>query len=84
LATHFGKTPPKYNIPKWIFTLLRIGDWMSSKLFRTKRKLLKSTVNSMYKTSFYDASKIEKELKFEFTPYRETIKRVVTNFNKNS
>ena len=80
LAIHFKKEPPSKSIPKWIFSLLRTGDWLSSKLFRTKRKLLKSTVNSLFKTSFYDASRIEKELGFEFTPFEETIKRVVKNF----
>lgn len=84
LAIHFSKKQPYKKIPKWGFTLFRIGDWLSSKLLGTKRKLLKSTVNSMYKTSFYDASKVKKELDFEFTPYQETVKRVVTNFKKNS
>ena len=80
LAIHFKQKPPNKKVPKGVFTLLRIGDWLSSKFFRTKRKLLKSTVNSLYKISFYDASRIEKELDFEFTPFEETIKRVVTNF----
>jgi nucleoside-diphosphate-sugar epimerase len=83
LAIHLKKEAPRHHIPKWIFSFLRMGDWMSSKLLGTKRKLLKSTINSLYKTSYYDASRIEKEMNFKFTPYEETIKRVASNFRLN-
>ncbi len=80
LSYHFKKRPPKKLAPKWILTLMRIIDWFSAKLFRTKRSLVKATVNSLYSTSFYDASKIEKELDFRYTPFEETLERIIKNY----
>ena len=55
-------------------------DWFSNKLFKTKRRLLKATVRTLYKTRTYDASKIEKDLNFSYTPSNKTLERVTRNY----
>jgi len=76
LAKYLEKEAPKKSIPKGILLFFSRLDWLSSKLFGTKRKLLKATVNSLFNKSYYDASKIKEDIDFDFTPYQETLKRV--------
>lgn len=82
LALQLGKKPPMKMAPKWLLMPFSKIDWLASAIFRTKRSLLNATVRSLYKISFYDTSKIEAELNFSFTPYRETLERVANNYLK--
>ena len=66
LAESLHKKPPYKLVAKWKMLLFSNIDWCSYKIFKTKRKLLKATVNSLYNKSFYDASKIEKEIDFNY------------------
>ena len=84
LAVLLHKKPPRKSIAKWKLVVFSNLDWFFNKIFRTKRKLLRPTVDSLYKTSFYDASKITTDLNFQFTPYRETLRRVAENYSKDS
>lgn len=59
-------------------------DWLSNKLFGTKRKIIKATVRSMFTTSLYDASKIKNELGFQFISTEKTLERVVKESGKGS
>jgi nucleoside-diphosphate-sugar epimerase len=81
ISTSLGKKPPMKEAPKWILSVLSQLDWFSATFFGTKRRLLKSTVNSMYTESFYDASKIKKELSYTFTPFEETVVRVASCYS---
>ncbi len=80
IAGAVGVEPPGSSISKWKIDLFRKLDWLSSKLFRTRRRMLKATVNSMFKVSFYDGSKIGRDLGFQYTPVSETIDRVGKNY----
>ena len=80
ISVNLNKKKPSKPIAKWIMMALSNLDWFSNKLFRTKRKLLKATVSTIYNTSYYDASKIEKELNFEFRNYEKTLERVSRNY----
>ncbi|MFK5983139.1 MAG: NAD-dependent epimerase/dehydratase family protein [Flavobacteriaceae bacterium] len=80
IAENLHKKTPQKSISKGMMMAFASVDWFSSKLFRTKRKLLKATVRSLYNESFYDASKIEKEINFNYTPYEKTIERVSRNY----
>lgn len=84
LSLHFNLNPPKMLAPKWVLSGIQKLDWISAKIFGTRRRLLKEYVNSMYRISVYDASKIEKHLSFKYTPHEETIRRVVKNYMANS
>ena len=83
LALGLKKEPPKKAISKTKLLFLSQLDWLSNKLFNTKRRLLKATVNSLFETSFYDATKIKKALNFSFTPLETTITEVTEDFLKN-
>ncbi|CAM3317295.1 NAD-dependent epimerase/dehydratase family protein [Aequorivita lipolytica] len=83
LALHFGKKPPTIKLSKGFMFFFSGIDWLSNKLFNTKRRIVKATVRSMFKTSFYETSKLKKALDFTFTPTTETLERVA-NERKNS
>lgn len=76
LAPLFGKKPPTKRLPERPMYFLSGLDWFFNKLFGTKRRLVKATVRSMFKTSVYDSSKIMNRLGFQFTPMDDTLKRV--------
>ncbi len=80
LAINFDITPPTKEIAKWKLMLLSKIDWISCRLFGTKRKLLKAMVHSLYKVSFYDGSKIENTISFSYTPIEKTLTRIVSDF----
>lgn len=84
LAQLFGKKMPSKKLPKKIMFFLSSADWLASKLFGKKRKLFKATVRSMFKTSFYDASKVKSSLEFQFTPLEVTLERIVKETKKAS
>ncbi len=80
IAKNLHEKPPSKSIAKWMMMGFANIDWFTYKLFKTKRKLLKATVRSLYNSRSYDASKIEKQLGFTFTSYQKTIERVCENF----
>ncbi|MBT8261360.1 MAG: NAD-dependent epimerase/dehydratase family protein [Bacteroidia bacterium] len=83
LANSLGVSAPKKSISKWKLDGLRKLDWLSSKLSGSRRRLLKSTVDSMYKKSYYDGSKISKFVDFTYTNSEETLRRVGKNYLKD-
>tara|TARA_R110000851_G_scaffold61343_5_gene141224 strand:+ start:8156 stop:9244 length:1089 start_codon:yes stop_codon:yes gene_type:complete len=84
IATKLNLKSPKKRVPKWILMVFSKFDWFISKLFGTKRTMLKDTVNSLYTVSNYSSSKIETELNFQFTPISETLDRVVNRYSMES
>jgi len=84
LAPMFDKKPPTKKLPKNIMFFLSGMDWLSNKLFNTKRRIVKATVRSMFTISLYDMFKIKNTLGFQFTPTEETLKRVVAEKKKTS
>ena len=80
LADNLNKKPPYKLIAKWKMIAFSNIDWFSNKLFKTKRRLLKATVLTLYKTRSYDGSKIEKELDFNYKNHEKTIERVSRNY----
>ena len=83
IAKNLLKKPPTKKAPKWILMLFSKLEWIAV-LFGRNQKLSRSTVRSLYKISFYDASKIENELNFRFTPYQQTLARVAKNYLNKS
>lgn len=88
LSTHlnqlFGKPKPKGIMPKRMLYFLSALDGISSKLFGTKRMLLKATVRSLYKQSEFDSSKIRTQAQFEFRPMEQTLARVVDAYQNTT
>tara|TARA_R110002072_G_scaffold85225_3_gene193095 strand:- start:59925 stop:60932 length:1008 start_codon:yes stop_codon:yes gene_type:complete len=84
LAMLLQKNPPRNYISKWILVLFTKIDWFLNKIFGTKRKLLRATVDSLYNQSFYDTTRVKTDLNISFTPYKETLERVSLNYSKES
>ncbi len=84
LAPLFGKKPPSKKLSKTIMLFFSNADWLLGKIFGKRRKLFKATVRSMFKTSFYDASKIKNNLELQFTPLDATLERVTRETSKIS
>lgn len=84
LSEHLNRKPPKRSIAKWKLVGLSKLDWLSAKLLGSKRRLLRSMVESLYTMSNYDASKIQKEINFEYTPVETTFERVTRYYSMES
>ncbi len=80
IAFYLRVKPPSRPISQWKLNFFATMDWLFSKIFGSKRKLLKATVNSMYRISYFDASKIENELEVAFLPYEKTLQNSVENY----
>lgn len=76
MALLFDKKPPKRKLSKRFMLFAGSLDWFSSKIFRSKRKLVKDTVRSMFTQSFYDNSRLQKEFDFQYTTVSETLERI--------
>lgn len=83
VSDNLNKKPPNKTVPKWMMLSFANLDWFLYKVFKVKRKLLKATVRSLYKTSFYDASKIKETMDFKFTPTNKTIERVARYYRRD-
>ena len=82
LAPLFGKKPPTKKLPKQLMYFLSSMDWLSNKLFGTKRRLVRATVRSMFTKSRYDSQKIKNAIGFQFTPTEQTLKRIAKENKK--
>ncbi len=83
-ALLYEKKPPTKKLSKTAILFFSFLDWLSSKIFRTKRRLVKATVRSMFSNSIYDSSKIKEQLDFKFTPVEVTLKRIFNASKKPS
>lgn len=76
MAVLFDKKPPNRPLNKNLMFFLSGMDWFSSKIFRTKRKLVKDTVRSMFTKNRYDNTKLKNAFDFEYTSLQETLERI--------
>jgi hypothetical protein len=80
IALNLNKKAPNKKVSKWVVRAISNIDWALSFLLGRDQKLPKSTVNTLYKTSFYNSSKITNELNFNFISHKETLLRVAKNY----
>ena len=83
VAKQLNVKPPK---KKASTTLLEVAwriDWLRFQLFGGYRKLSKQTARTANSINKYDNSKIKEVLNFEFTPVRESIKKVCQYYQKD-
>ena len=81
-AKRFGVAPPLKAISKSKVNIARVFDWLSSKLFGTRRRLFKAMVKSLFTINYYDGSKIERAINFKYRTLEETLDWAVNNFRK--
>ena len=82
LALLLHKKPPSKEISMNRMFLLSYLDRFSNKFFRTKRRLLKAMIPSLYTEAIYHSGKIKEELNYEFIPYTQTLKAIVKDYSK--
>ncbi len=70
------------EIKKWQLMLYANIDRLLSFVFRKKRSVYKSNVNSAYKNLVYDSSKVKKAIEINFIPIAESIKNTGAFFKK--
>ena len=80
ISNKLHRKAPKLLIGKTLMLSFANFDWVLNKLFKTRRKLLKSTVRNLFKRSFYDSSKITTTTNFNFRDLDKTIERVAGNY----
>ena len=80
ISNKLHRKAPKLLISKILMLSFANFDWVLNKLFKTRRKLLKSTVRNLFKRSFYDSSKITTTTNFNFRDLDKTIERVAGNY----
>lgn len=83
-ATVFNVSPPSKSISKSKLKILRLADWFSSKVFGSRRRLFRTTINSIYTVNYYDGSKIEDHIAFQYTPVADTLSWAAENFRKKT
>lgn len=81
-ATEFGKKPPQFEVNSIIASL----SWRLSKILswinRKPPLITKETAQLMQSRYFYDSSKIQTALNFQFRPLEKTIERIAANFSE--
>ena len=80
ISNKLHRKASKLLISKTLMLSFANFDWVLNKLFKTRRKLLKSTVRNLFKRSFYDSSKITTTTNFNFRDLDKTIERVAGNY----
>lgn len=80
IASALQKKPPTREVAAWVLYIVSAIDKMTSVLLGSKRKLLKETVHSLYNQSSYSSEKIETALGIQFSPFNQTIERVVSRY----
>ncbi len=75
IAAGFNKKKPQIAIPKNLAWIAYLFDQMSSYLLRRKAILTKESVQSAYRESYFDSSKVKDQLNYEFEPIESVVKK---------
>ncbi|MBT0606859.1 NAD-dependent epimerase/dehydratase family protein [Aequorivita echinoideorum] len=84
LAQRFHKKPPTKKLSSNVMLFLSALEWFFARIFGWSQKLQNHNVKSMFKKSFYDASRIQKDLDFKFTHIDETLDRIAKFHSENT
>lgn len=72
-AQYLNKPEPSKRLKKWMIAsgwiFQKIGSW-----FGFKREITRESINGLYSETYYQNSKIRKELNFDFTPVDQVLK----------
>ena len=82
IAKKIGARTPTIKAKPWLLNLAWRFDWFASKVFRTKRKLSKHSVQSLQSTELFSNEKIKKQLDYSFRDLDNYLNELVVYFNK--
>lgn len=77
IAENLHVKKPKYLVKKWQLVILRVFEFIFSKLLFRKRMLTNSTINSLYNIEIHDTNKIKKAIDFEFLDMKVYLKKLI-------
>ncbi|WP_250433256.1 NAD-dependent epimerase/dehydratase family protein [Hanstruepera flava] len=80
IAEKLNVEPPKKEAKPWLLAIGWRLDWLTHKILRKRRVLVKQMVASLYNKAVYDNSKIKQALNYRFIPLEESIDRVSKAF----
>ncbi len=83
-ADQFNLQPPKKLIKARTLRWVARIDYLGSKLFGSKRRLLKSMVKSLVSKTQYSSKKVEDTLDYSFKSLENTVERVAGNYSSKS
>ncbi|MCH4822021.1 NAD-dependent epimerase/dehydratase family protein [Gramella lutea] len=82
-AQYLSKPEPSKQLKKRMITLgwliQKVGSW-----FGSKREITRESKNGLYAETYYQNSKIRKELNFEFTPVDQVLKETSKKFRQEN
>jgi len=81
LALALNQKPPRFKITKALLYFLWFIEMVLAITGIKKRLLTLQMINELDSKTFYDHSKIKKNINFQFTPIKTTIKRVAKHLN---
>ncbi len=77
IAENLNAKKPKTEAKLWLLNIAWRLDWLSSLIFRTKRKLSRYIANSLTSSEFISNQKIKETLNYEFQDIASVIKEVI-------
>ncbi|WP_223032647.1 NAD-dependent epimerase/dehydratase family protein [Hanstruepera marina] len=80
IAKKLHVEPPKKEAKPWLLAIGWRLDWLTHKILRKRRILVKQMVASLYNKAIYDNSKIKQTLDYRFIPLEDSITRVAKAF----
>lgn len=82
IAKRLGKPAPSKELKPWMVFIGWLFQYVKSSLFGTKRQITKKSYKTLFETTTYDASKIKKELGFEFRSIHSCVQKTGVVFLK--
>lgn len=84
IAKNLNVKQPYIEAKPWLLSIAWRIDWLVNKVTGKPRKLVKHMVKSTQNKTVYDASKIENQLDYKFTPIKANIETVAKKFLMDS
>lgn len=78
IAAKLNARKPKMEAKPWFLNILWRLDWLTSMIFRTKRKLSRYTVSSLTSSELISNQKIKNALNYEFQDIDSVIAEVIS------
>lgn len=84
IAKNLHKPLPKRGLKSWMIFFGWLFQCCGNVLFGTKRQITRHSIKGLFGKSIYDASKIKKELDFQFSPIKEAVQKTAMHFLKEN
>ncbi|NNE76266.1 MAG: NAD-dependent epimerase/dehydratase family protein [Pricia sp.] len=80
----FGIRPPSLELKFWQLEIGRWFDWLKNLIFKSGRRITRSSIRSLKQREIYNNQKVEETLDFEFTPLQSVIRFCCIKFKEEN